>query len=156
MILYDVFVVGDPKGQPRPRAFARKGLGVRVYDPGTAEGWKSQIALAFPRTIAAHSGPVSAWFDFVFQRPKSHFRPNGSLLPRAPRYHVHKPDADNLAKAALDALTTIGVWTDDAQVAMVAIQKRYADLTQHERSGCRISITTLDDPVGAPAKGASS
>lgn len=42
------FIHGDPKPQPRPRAFARR-MGAkfvaRVYDAGTAEGWKSQIAM---------------------------------------------------------------------------------------------------------------
>jgi hypothetical protein len=38
-----IFVHGEPKGQPRPRAFARGGM-VRMYDPATAEGWKSAIA----------------------------------------------------------------------------------------------------------------
>ena len=30
-------VLGDPKGQPRPKAFSRGGHAA-VYDPGTAEG----------------------------------------------------------------------------------------------------------------------
>ena len=42
-------VDGEPKAQPRPKAFARN-FGnkwqARVYDPGTAEGWKSLIAIA--------------------------------------------------------------------------------------------------------------
>jgi len=41
------FVPGEPKGQPRPRAFARK-MGdkfvARVFDAATAEGWKGAIA----------------------------------------------------------------------------------------------------------------
>ena len=36
---------GIPKGQPRPRAFSRNGH-ARVFDPGTAEGWKSAVAVA--------------------------------------------------------------------------------------------------------------
>ena len=39
------FVPGIPKGQPRPRAFAFHGK-ARVFDPGTAEGWKASVALA--------------------------------------------------------------------------------------------------------------
>lgn len=46
-ILFRVF--GTPKAQPRPRAFAKQLGGkavARVYDAGTAEGWKGSIALA--------------------------------------------------------------------------------------------------------------
>ena len=54
------FVRGEPKGQPRPRSFALRGKGgkpilsktgqpiIRVYESGTAEEWKSQVALFRP------------------------------------------------------------------------------------------------------------
>ncbi len=38
-------VIGEPKGQPRGRAVSIAGH-ARVYDPKTAEGWKSLIAAA--------------------------------------------------------------------------------------------------------------
>jgi Holliday junction resolvase RusA-like endonuclease len=41
-------------------------------------------------------------------------------------------------KAVLDALTTLGVWKDDALVACMTVRKRYG-----ERPGCAITITTL-------------
>lgn len=67
-------VQGVPKGQPRPRAFAFKGK-ARVFDPGTAEGWKSAIAEAarphLPREPLA--GPVALEVAFSFPRPKKHF-----------------------------------------------------------------------------------
>ena len=54
-----VRVYGEPKGQPRPRAFAKPIGGgkfsARVYDAGTAEGWKSQIAQAFRQHCASHA-----------------------------------------------------------------------------------------------------
>ena len=43
----EFIVYGEPKAQARPRAFARKVGGkffARVYDAGTAEHWKSEIA----------------------------------------------------------------------------------------------------------------
>lgn len=142
MTLYDLSVVGDPQGQPRPRAFARHGK-ARVYDPGTAEYWKSQIAAAFPPVVITYTaGAVTVDLAFVFQRPQSHYRQYRKtglgLVPSAPRTHVSRPDVDNLAKAVLDCLTTIGVWRDDTQVNSLVVSKRYADPT--ERSGCRIRI----------------
>jgi|TARA_R110002110_G_scaffold159800_1_gene357795 Holliday junction resolvase RusA-like endonuclease len=37
--------------------------------------------------------------------------------------HVQKPDADNLLKPIMDALSEAGVWTDDNQVDRIFLQK---------------------------------
>ena len=134
------FVTGDPKGQPRPRAFAFRGK-VRVYDPGSAEGWKAQVALAAREAgLTALNGPVEVRIMFHFARPKSHFNKSG-LKPSAPvNWHTQKPDADNLAKAVLDALTTLGAWKDDAYVARLDVAKVWA-LT----GGAEILISELCD-----------
>ena len=130
----EIVVYGAPKGQPRPRAFSRGGH-ASVYDPGTAEGWKGQIAIAARpfRPAAPWEGPVRVSIVFRFARPKSHYgRKKGEqhLKIDAPRYHTAKPDADNLAKAVLDALTTLGMWRDDAQVCQLDTLKVYADSSQ--------------------------
>jgi Holliday junction resolvase RusA-like endonuclease len=119
-------VYGTPKGQPRPRAFSRGGRAA-VYDPGTAEGWKSLIAIACQELRGALiEGPVSVAMIFYMPRPKSHFATSGAIKPSAPQqWHTSKPDADNLAKAVLDALTTLRVWHDDDQVAELSVQKFY-------------------------------
>lgn len=138
-----LIVLGDPKGQPRPRAFSRGGM-TRVYDPGTAEAWKSQIAIAFkdakPADFTPFEGPVNLNIHFFFTRPKSHFNRHG-LKPDAPRFVTKKPDADNAAKAVMDALTTLGVWRDDAQVGILSVSKRYTDTPQ---AGAKIGINELE------------
>jgi len=123
------FAPGDPKGQPRPRAFSRGGH-ARVFDPGTAEGWKSAVAVAAKPCLPAEpiAGPVRVTLHFSMRRPKSHYRTGkraGELRPDAPGWFTSKPDADNLAKAVLDALTTLGAWGDDAQVARLIVEKVY-------------------------------
>lgn len=142
-------VYGEPKGQPRPRAFARKmGDGkfvARVFESGTAEGWKSLIAAeaAKHRPAEPISGPV--WVDayFVFARPKSHYRTGkraNELREDAPAWHTSKPDRDNLDKALLDALTQLGgFWRDDCQVSAGVLQKSYGD-----RPGVMILIEAVD------------
>lgn len=142
MILQQFDVLGDPKGQPRPRAFARHGK-VRVYDPATAEGWKSSIAATVAQPVTRHDGPVGIALVFRFARPKGHYRRNGTLVPTAPMHHTAKPDADNCAKAVCDALTQIGVWRDDAQVARMTAEKRY--VCGDERPGCAVLVVTLPD-----------
>ena len=132
------FVSGEPKGQPRPRAFARKMGGkfvARVFDCGTAEAWKSCIAAAAAqhKPAAPISGPVRLRIAFHLPRPKGHYtsgKIERGLRATAPNYHTGKPDADNLAKAVMDALTQCGwFWADDAQVAVLTAIKRYGDTT---------------------------
>lgn len=131
------WVSGEPKGQPRPRAFARKmGNGkfcARVFDAGTAEAWKGCIAAAAAQHKPTEpiAGPVRLRICFYIQRPKGHYtagKIERGLRETAPHYHTGKPDADNLAKAVMDALTQCGwFWGDDAQVAVLTAAKIYAD-----------------------------
>lgn len=134
------FAQGEPKGQPR-RAFAHGGK-ARVYDPGTAEGWKSCVAVAARGHLpeAPITGALSLQLSFHMPRPKSHHRKNGDLKLAAPDFHVGKPDADNLVKAVMDALSVLGMWVDDNQVCDLNITKRYALAS---RPGCRITIARL-------------
>lgn len=126
------WVDGEPKGQPRPRAFARNFGGkwqARVYDSHTAEGWKSQIALTWKsssRGDCRFEGPVRLRIEFNVPRPKSHFK-KGELRHDRPAFVVKKPDVDNYAKAVMDALTQLGVWGDDSQVTTLEATKRFAD-----------------------------
>lgn len=138
-----VRVDGEPKAQPRPRAFSRGGH-ARVYDPGTAEGWKSLIAEAMRPNVPHEpiTGPVEVSLVFEFSRPKAHFRTgkhSAELRPDAPEYHTAKPDRDNLDKAVLDVLTTLGVLKDDSQVCTGIISKRYG-----ARPGATIRVRRIE------------
>ncbi len=137
---------GLPKGQPRPRAFSRGGK-AGVYDPGTAEGWKGAVASA----AKEHSGkciyqPLEVILTFFMPRPKCHYgtgKMAATLKPSSPRLiYDKKPDADNLAKAVLDALTEIRVWLDDDQVCDLLILKRWEEPGVFQ-PGCSIRISAL-------------
>lgn len=121
------FVNGDPKGQPRARA-CRRGAFSGVYDPGTADAWKWAVRAAAKDVWDGQqfTGPLCVNLTFYFRRPKGHYRSNGALKDTAPDFHTTKPDRDNLDKAVMDALTTLGVWEDDCQVAEGKIRKLYA------------------------------
>jgi Holliday junction resolvase RusA-like endonuclease len=124
-------VLGDPKPQPRPRAFSRGGQ-ARVYDPGTAEGWKGAIALAARSHLPVEplQGPVRVSIELRFRRPRAHYvagKPERGLRPRAPALHTGKPDRDNCEKALLDCLTQLGMWHDDGQVCGGEVSKIYGD-----------------------------
>lgn len=126
-------VRGEPKPQPRPRAFARNMGGgrfaARVYDAGTAEHWKSCVAIAAkPFLPPVPTGePLRVLIAFYLPRPKGHLNARGEVRPAAPARPVNKMDCDNLAKAVLDALTQIGMWQDDGQIVTLNVSKNYAD-----------------------------
>jgi len=152
-ITFQVF--GEPKAQPRPRAFARK-MGdkfvARVFEAGTAEGWKSLIATAAkPHAPAVpYTCPVRVDVTFIFPRPKIHHianKPERGLRSDAPQWHTKKPDRDNLDKALLDALTQLGCfWHDDAQVCCGEIVKEFGPTP-----GARVMITPMEGVKGAIA-----
>jgi Holliday junction resolvase RusA-like endonuclease len=154
--LYSFTVSGDPKGQPRPRAFAMRmpdgKYSARVFDSGTAEGWKAQVVLAAKPHAPARplAGPVQVRIAFVFRRPNSHFRssnPAKELRGDAPTYHTSKPDSDNLAKAVLDALTQLGTfWRDDSQVCSLFAGKTYGP-----NPGAVVEIISLAEHAKAAA-----
>lgn len=148
-LIATAFVHGEPKAQPRPKAFARNGR-AGIYDPGTAEGWKGAIAAAL-RSHAGKLNPDALRVDltFFFPRPKSHFgtgKNASKLKPSAPVWHLKKPDVDNLEKAVFDALSEksgIGLWKDDTQIIDSRSKKRWADDTS---PGMQIDVYSVNTP----------
>ena len=142
-------VTGEPKGQPRPRAFARKMGNVHVarfYDSDVADVWKSAVMLAIMQAAKVGNGwhftseAVSVSITFAMPRPKSHFGAKG-LKASAPVAHVGKPDVDNTCKLILDQITRSGcVWRDDSQVVSLTVHKFWATGAEQ---GCSVSISTL-------------
>lgn len=139
------FIAGEPKGQPRPRAFARKMGNVHVarfYDSDVADAWKRAVHLGVVEAAnkagwQVTTGPVAVTLRFAMPRPKSHFGARG-LKPSAPQAHVGKPDADNLAKLILDQATrTERIWRDDSQVVEMHVVKGWAF---EQDAGCVVEI----------------
>lgn len=136
-------VQGIPKGQPRPRAFYNKAIGkARVHESGTAESWKSDIALAANPFLPAAplDCPLRLTVALFFPRPDRLMRkkdPEGAIP------HTAKPDADNALKAVMDCLTSIGMWRDDALVCSTIVEKFYAAKAQ--RPGAVIQIFKQED-----------
>lgn len=154
-------VTGEPKAQPRPRAFARKfgnTYSARVYTPGTAEAWKGEIA----RVAEQHRPPVPFTravpmaIVFIFARPAGHYgtgRNADRLKPSAPAGHLCKPDVDNLSKCVMDVLMTLGFFRDDGQVNDLRVRKRWAE--RGELAGAEVLMQPADavnviGPAAAP------
>lgn len=147
-LIFDTRAVGEPKGQPRPRAFSRGGKAA-VFDPATAEGWKACVAKACePLVGRGIDSALMLSLTFHMPRPKKHFGKHpkklGQLLAAfVGTLFTRKPDADNLAKAVMDAMTAIGVWRDDDQVTDLIVRKRFT--APGSPSGCRIQIYELTE-----------
>jgi Holliday junction resolvase RusA-like endonuclease len=110
--------------QPRPRVSTVGGFG-RAYVPRGHAVHPYREAVALAAKVAGcepHPEPVDVVIDFVFGRPKSHYRKSGvkSDAPTLPRC-----DLDNMAKAVLDSLNGVA-WDDDAQVRRLVVEKSYA------------------------------
>lgn len=137
-------VIGEPVGQPRPKAqLIKRGPKpfIHMYTPSTADGWKRLIeAAALPhRPRTPIEGPVRVDIDFIFPRPQRLLRrnsPDGEVL------HTVKPDRDNTEKVALDALSRVGFWKDDCQVCAGEIRKFYA--SRRGTPGARVTIQTIE------------
>lgn len=119
-----ITVPGEPISQPRQRHAMIAGH-VRNYTPSKhpVNDYKAGIKLAWhSETCGEHpplTGPVGVTMVFVFSRPKSK-RWKSKPMPRYP--HTGKPDAENCAKAVLDALSKLA-FVDDAQVSELMVQK---------------------------------
>jgi Holliday junction resolvase RusA-like endonuclease len=115
-------VHGSPKGQPRVRRSKSGG----VFTPDSAKEWKTAIQLEANIKTRLHclglEGPIRVDERFFFPCPvRLEQEAAHRLIP-----HTSKPDRDNCDKVVLDALTQIGAFKDDAQVAAGVIEKWYA------------------------------
>jgi len=126
--IYQLFVNGIPKAQPRPR-LSCKG---KAYNPKSADAWKNQIIAAFlscrKQTI---TGPVRLAVRFSMPMPKGMKMINSVPVP-----HMKKPDTDNLLKAVMDSLTAAKIWEDDARVSEIIVGKYYTG----KQTGAQIII----------------
>jgi Holliday junction resolvase RusA-like endonuclease len=142
-----VFVAGLPKPQGsknarpiyRGRGQAREFTGrvAQVESAGPAHAvWRADVRAALlddhgqPRTRL--DGPVTVALHFVLPRP-------ASASPRRPTPPATaRPDLDKLVRAVLDAITSAGIWADDAGVTAIFATKRRAEV--NEPTGCHITI----------------
>ena len=141
------FCAGIPIAQPRARARSM-GKFARVYNPpGPVDDWKTIVRTEAQKAWTDYPnqwlGPLCVNLTFYFPRPKGHFNSKGLLKPNAPTWHTSTPDVDNLFKSLGDAITNIGLWNDDRQVASTRIRKLYVTnggAIQSTLPGCHIEI----------------
>ena len=131
-------------GTPAAQGSKRYVGGGRMIDPPTVRPWRELVAMTvaerLPDGWEPLRRPVNVHLCFRFARPKAHYRANGDISPRHLfAQHIRKPDIDKLTRAILDALTTAGLWADDAQVAYLTARKEY--VAAGETPGVTINVT---------------
>jgi hypothetical protein len=124
---------GSSRGFVIPGKNGGKPRAIVVNDAGAkAKVWDAIVSGAALDAIGGSSvppldGPLEVRIVFMLPRPKAHSTSKG-LRPNAPTHVSKKPDADKLARCALDSLTGV-VFVDDAQIARLVVEKKYSDAT---------------------------
>ena len=103
-------VPGIPEGKGRPRV-TRNG----TYTPSKTREYEKKVRLCW-----AEQSPLQAEITAFFPLPRSLSRKKRSAMDRTK--HTKKPDADNLAKAILDALNGFA-YKDDSMVSVLSVKK---------------------------------
>ena len=145
-----VYVIGTPVAQGSKVA-NRYGHGVRDANAKTLKPWRSEVAGCVEQAMRETGWqtldePTEVRIRFYHQRPASHYgtgRNAGKLKPSAPTWKATAPDADKLARAVLDSLTSSRAVRDDSRVARLVVD----DLWSNAATGARITIRPLTDSV---------
>lgn len=139
-----VTIPGEPCAQGRPRAAVVKGRAI-VYDPSASRSWKGAARYQMQAELDGRDliadGPVSVVIRAFHPCPKSDYR---KRTPAPLRWRAKRPDAENVAKACLDAATGV-LWMDDAQVARLVVEQFTA--AQGEAPRVEMEVRDLDEIV---------
>lgn len=122
-------VPGTPIAKGRPR-FARRGNFVTAFAPERTVKFENLVKLVAAETMdesdrEKFDGALRVEIEARFPIAKSWPRVKREKAACGLLPHTSKPDAENIAKAVLDACNEV-VWHDDAQVARLTITKVYA------------------------------
>lgn len=122
-------IPGEPVGKGRPKFGRLKGGGVSVRTPEKTINFENLVKISFDETGAepfSSSAQISATITAYFQPPKSASKKKLAQMTTGELRPTKKPDADNIAKAVLDALNGLA-YHDDAQVVELHVSKAYAE-----------------------------
>ena len=150
-----IVIPGTPVAQGRPKAARTAGGHVQVYDPKKSRNWKAtaQVHMIKGRELELGTyDPFEEPCDTQVLFPSgplelrivAYWPPVNPPLKRNPRpcsWRAKRPDADNVAKAVMDAGDGI-LWTDDSQVARLLVEKFHAA----QGEGARVEIEVEEVP----------
>jgi Holliday junction resolvase RusA-like endonuclease len=118
-----VEITGHPVAKGRPR-FTRSGI---AFTPAKTRRWEDDARMVAREAMGERepiSGPLRCSVRSYFVPPASWPQWKRQAAIDGLVAHTARPDGDNLAKAAKDALNGV-VWRDDAQVVQLWASKLY-------------------------------
>jgi crossover junction endodeoxyribonuclease RusA len=147
-----ITVTGTPAPQGSKRGFVVGNRAVIVDDnKPRLRDWRADVKDAAEKALAARYPYISMWdgavgveIQFLFARPKGHYRTGKNahiLRETAPLHPAVRPDIDKTTRAVLDALKAAGALKDDARVTDLHAVKRYAPRGQ--APGAHITIREI-------------
>lgn len=123
-------VLGIPVGKGRPKFSTVNGHAV-AYTPKKTANYETLVKLSYQQQCGdckpyEKDVPLIATIHAYFPIPKSVSKRKREIMQGGLVPHTKKPDADNLAKAVLDALNGIA-YQDDSQIAALRVTKYYSE-----------------------------
>lgn len=106
----------QPKGMTRP-VLTSTAKGLKAWESDIRGELQSAMKLNHPDIVRAlFDAPIAVGLKFHMPKPKK---------PKNKHYPTTKPDIDKLARAAVDALSSV-IFRDDAQVVALQVRKVFA------------------------------
>ena len=127
-------VLGEPVGKGRPR-FSTKGGFPRAYTPAKTESYQKSIKAEYLENyiplLFAPNTPLLIIVNAFMPIPKSTSKNNRISMLEGHIRPMKKPDADNILKAAMDALNGVA-YEDDKQLVSTTCNKWYSEVPRTE------------------------
>jgi Holliday junction resolvase RusA-like endonuclease len=124
-------IPGEPQGKGRPRV-VRNGAFTRTYTPEKTATYENLIKIEFQNTYPGfkpyeNDVPLEVHIDAMFAPANSASKKRRMAMLEGIIHPTKVPDADNVAKAVLDALHGV-CYLNDSSVVKLTVTKRYASI----------------------------
>lgn len=117
-----------------------------MFTPGKTADYEALVAATAAAALAGDApthqlldGPLEAMLEMRFPVPASWSKAKRARALAGVEWHTSKPDADNVAKAVLDACNGV-VFRDDSQIVMLTATKKFS-----ETPGVRVAIREVQN-----------
>lgn len=126
-MFYEFEVIGDIIGKERPRVNSFTGM---IYTPNRTKDYEMLIKQYFKIKYPNHrelEGRLSVEIIAYMRIPKNTSKKKAEEMLNGNVSPTRKPDIDNIAKSALDAMNKF-VFKDDNQISKMKIEKKYGEI----------------------------